>query len=90
MIVILKKGITKEDLDRSIKPIVSTLEKKRETNLFWLNWIKNIQQHPQKNTWELDNTHLYEQISTEDVNQMIRKYLKSDSSICIQIKPEKK
>lgn len=87
---IVKNGISKEDLDRSIKPLISSLEKARETNLFWLNWIKNIQQHPQKNTWELDNTHLYKQISVEDVNQMVRKYLNRNTSICTLIKPENK
>lgn len=86
---ILKRGISKEDLERSINPLISSLEKKRETNLFWLNWVKNIQQYPQKSTWELDNTALYKQISIEDVNQMARKYLNRNTSICVQIKPEK-
>lgn len=87
---IVKHGVSSNDLERSIKPLISSLEKKRETNLFWLNWIKNIQQHPQKSTWALDDANLYKQISVEDVNQIARKYLNRNASICIQIKPENK
>ena len=85
-----KTGITQTEFERALKPIISSWEKLSKTNVFWLNLIKNLQQYPEKQQWDLWKTDPYYKLTLDDINQLIRKYLKRTSAICIQIKPEAK
>gem|GEM_PF-4910010 len=82
-------GITQAELDRAVKPIVSALEQSRRNNKFWMDWIQNFQQYPEKQTWDWENEMPYLQLTIADVNAIAKRYLQRKSAICIQIKPEK-
>lgn len=84
---IATQGVTQEELMRAKKPIIETVKKKSMKNVFWLDWLKNIQINTYKQDWALDNTGLYEQISREDVNRLAQQYLKRNLAICVKIKP---
>ena len=83
------KGITQAELDRAVKPIVSSLEQSRRNNKFWMDWIRNFQQYPEKQMWDLENETPYLNLTVEDVNVVAKKYFQRKSAICVQIKPEK-
>lgn len=86
---IANEGITQDELERAIKPYINQLNQKMETNVFWLDLIKNIQQYPQKATWLKDIIKHYEAIKTDDVQRLAQLYLKRNRAICIHIKPKK-
>ena len=83
------KGITQAELERAVKPIVSSLEQFRRNNKFWMDWIRNFQQYPEKQVWNLENEKPYLNLTVEDVNAIAKKYLQRKSAICTQIKPKK-
>ena len=84
---IATQGVTQEELVRAKKPIIETVKKQRIKNVFWLDWLKNIQANIYKQDWALDNIELYEQITREDVNRIAQQYLKRNLAICVKIKP---
>lgn len=82
-------GVSQAELERAIKPIVSSLEQARRSNKFWMDWIRNFQQYSEKQTWDLEDEKPYLRVTVEEVNAIAKKYLRRKSAICIQIRPEK-
>ena len=82
------KGITQAELDRAVKPIISSLEQLRRSNKFWLGWIRNFQQYPEKQAWDLENEKPYLDLTLKDVNAIAKKYFQRKSAICVQVKPK--
>lgn len=85
---IANAGVLQDELDRAIKPYINQLKRQMETNVFWLELIKNIQQYPQKDAWMKDIIKHYEAITTDDVQRLARLYLKRDRAICIHVQPK--
>ncbi|MFQ6723358.1 MAG: M16 family metallopeptidase [Opitutales bacterium] len=85
---IANDGVSQDELDRAIKPYINQLKQKMETNVFWLELIKNIQQYPQKDAWMKDIINHYEAIKTDDIQRLARLYLKRNRAICIHIQPK--
>ena len=81
-------GVTQVELERAVKPIVSSLEQTRRNNKFWMDWVRNFQQYPEKQTWNWEDEKPYLQITTEDINAIAKKYFSRKSAICLQVKPE--
>ena len=82
------KGITQAELERAVKPIISSLEQLRRSNKYWLGWIRNFQQYPEKQAWDLANEKPYRDLTLEEVNIIANKYFQRKSAICVQIKPK--
>jgi len=85
---IAEKGITQDELNRAVKPIITDLKKQIVTNKFWISWLSNWQSLPKKSELDLNNVEAYEKISKEAIDEFAKIYLKRSSAICIQIKPE--
>ena len=85
---IANEGVSQDELERAIKPYINQLKQQMETNVFWLELIKNIQQYPQKATWMKDIIKHYEAIKTDDIQRLARLYLQRNQAICIHIKPK--
>ena len=81
------KGITREELDRSVKPLISALEKNRVTNDFWMEFLKNAQAHPEKLKWRPANEARYRNIKLRDIQALAKRYLKQENAICMLVKP---
>ncbi len=86
---IAKNGISQDELNRAIKPIITSLEKKIGTNKFWIHWLANWQSQPQKINWALNDVKAYESISKTEVEAVAKSCLQRNSAICVQIKPDK-
>ena len=81
------KGITREELDRAVKPLISALEKNRVTNDFWMEFLKNAQARPEKLKWRPANTARYSKIKINDIRKLAEQYLKRSNAICMLVKP---
>lgn len=84
------KGITQAELERAVKPIISSSEQFKRTNKFWMNWIRNFQQYPEKQAWDIEDETRYLNLTTEEVNVITKQYFQCNSAICLQIKPKAK
>jgi zinc protease len=84
------QGVTQIELERAVKPIASSLEQFKRTNRFWMDWLKNLQQYPEKQTWDIGEESLYSKLTLTEVNTIAKKYLRRNTAICVQIKPENK
>jgi zinc protease len=80
-------GITQDELDRAVKPLISSLEKKRVTNDFWMECLKNAQARPEKLRWHLADESRYKRITIKDIQSIAKLYLRHTSAICMLIKP---
>ena len=82
-----QNGITKEELDRAVKPLISSLGKNRVTNDFWMEWLKNAQARPEKLKWRLADEVRYKKIKIKDIQSLAKRYLQRSSAICMLVKP---
>ena len=80
-------GITQEELDRAVRPLISALEKSRVTNDFWMEFLKNAQARPEKLKWRPANTARYSKIKINDIRKLAEQYLKRSNAICMLVKP---
>ena len=80
-------GITQEELDRAVKPLISALEKNRVTNDFWMEFLKNAQARPEKLKWRPSDEARYRNIKLRDVQALAKRYLKRENAICMLVKP---
>ena len=82
------KGITREELDRAVKPLISALEKNRVTNDFWMEFLKNAQARPEKLDWRPADEARYRNIKLGDIQELAKLYLKRENAICMLVKPK--
>ena len=80
-------GITQEELDRAVKPLISALEKNRVTNDFWMEFLKNAQARPEKLRWRPADEARYRNIKLRDIQALAKRYLKRENAICMLVKP---
>ena len=81
------KGITREELDRAVKPLISALEKNRVTNDFWMEFLKNAQARPEKLKWHPSDEARYRNIKPKDIQALAKRYLKRENAVCMLVKP---
>ena len=81
------KGITQEELDRAVKPLISALEKNRVTNDFWMEFLKNAQARPEKLKWRPSDEARYRNIKLGDIQALAERYLQRSNAICMLVKP---
>ena len=81
------KGITQEELERVVKPLISALEKNRVTNDFWMEFLKNVQARPEKLKWRPAEETRYRNIKLRDIQALAKRYLKRENAICMLVKP---
>ena len=81
------KGITQEELERAVKPLISALEKNRVTNDFWIEFLKNAQARPEKLKWRPENEARYRNIKLGDIQALAKRYLQRSNAICMLVKP---
>ena len=81
-------GITQNELDRAVKPLISALEKNRVTNDFWMEFLKNAQARPEKLKWRPSDEARYRNIKLKDIQALAKRYLKRENAICMLVKPK--
>jgi zinc protease len=84
------EGITKQETDLALKPVLNHLKIIQKTNKYWLNSVMaNSFMYPQKFDWANSMILDYNTINSEDLNRLAKQYLNIDQSALIVIKSEK-
>ncbi len=78
--------LEKEELKRSIDPILTQIKDLRETNSYWLNSVlSGSGRHPEKLEWAKTIESDYNSITIDDIFNYAKKYLNNDKSATITI-----
>ncbi|MEZ5430103.1 MAG: hypothetical protein R3F31_02760 [Verrucomicrobiales bacterium] len=83
---VMGKGdnITKDELDRAMRPQITQIEEFRRTNGYWLNNVlQNCQEYPGAVAWARTFRSDYETITLEEIQQLAREYLGSSPGVSI-------
>ncbi|MDA7650065.1 insulinase family protein, partial [Verrucomicrobiales bacterium] len=83
------KGITEDELERAIKPLLNSIEQQLRQNAYWLRTVSlSSQEFPQKLNWAKTMLKDYKSIKVSDINSLAKKYLSEGSSVSVKIVPE--
>ncbi|MEE3175737.1 MAG: insulinase family protein [Verrucomicrobiota bacterium] len=82
------KGITEDELERAIKPLLNSIEQQLRQNAYWLRTVSlSSQEFPQKLDWAKSMLKDYQSIQVSDINSLARKYLSEGNSVSVKIVP---
>ncbi|MDE0571162.1 MAG: insulinase family protein [Verrucomicrobiales bacterium] len=83
------KGITEDELERAIKPLLNSIEQQLRQNAYWLRTVSlSSQEFPQKLNWAKTMLKDYQSIKVSDINSLAKKYLSEGSSVSVKIVPK--
>ena len=83
------KGITEDELERAIKPLLNSIEQQLRQNVYWLRTVSlSSQEFPQKLDWAKTMLKDYQSIKVSDINSLAEKYLSEGSSVSAKIVPK--
>ena len=83
------KGITEDELQRAIKPLLNSIEQQLRQNSYWLRTVSlSSQEFPQKLNWAKTMLKDYQSIKVSDINSLAEKYLSEGSSVSVKIVPK--
>ncbi|MGM0403771.1 MAG: M16 family metallopeptidase [Thermodesulfobacteriota bacterium] len=69
-------GITEDELERAVKPILANITSQVKTNAYWLNTVlKGAARHPAQLAWSRTIFMDYASITVSDINKMAAAYL---------------
>jgi zinc protease len=86
---IAQQGVTEEELQRSLKPILTSIKDYRRTNSYWLDRVMaDSLRHPQQLDWSRTFEADYAAITVEDILRMAETYLLDEKAACITIIPK--
>lgn len=81
-------SITKDELDRAIKPQITQIEEMRRSNRYWMGSVlESSQEYPQRLEWSRTFVEDYKKITVEEVNALAKEFLKSDTQVTVIVKP---
>ncbi|MCJ7615194.1 MAG: insulinase family protein [Desulfobacterales bacterium] len=87
---LVEKGITEDELRRSLDPTITSIKDLLRKNEYWLNTVlSGSLRHPQKLDWSRTIMKGYSSITSDDISKTARKYLDNEKAAIIIIKPEK-
>jgi zinc protease len=86
-----KSGIMKDELKRSLDPLLTGIKDMRRTNGYWLNSVlTNSGKYPQQLDWSRTIMDDYASITNDDISILARKYLNNRRAATLIIEPAKK
>lgn len=83
------KGASPDELERALKPILSSLEKTLRDNGYWLNTVMaHSQSQPHRLAWARERDADYASVTIEEINALAKKYLGGKNAAKVTIIPE--
>ncbi len=84
------KGITEDELERAVKPILAGITSQVKTNTYWLNTVlKGAARHPAQLAWSRTIFMDYSSITVSDINNMAAAYLDGEAAATLLFYPSK-
>ena len=81
-----KEGATPDELERSLKPLLSSLEKTKRDNGYWLNTVMSrCQEDPKRLDLARNREKDYRSIKLEEINKLAKQYLTKDKVLSVTI-----
>jgi len=81
-----ENGIDSDELDRAIKPLMTSIERQRRTNAYWLQTVAvSSQEYPQRLDWARSMMDDFKSVTVEDVNALAKKYLVEDKVLKVTV-----
>jgi zinc protease len=82
-------GVSADDLDRALKPMLSQIEKAKRDNKYWLGTVmEQCQLDPKRLDLIRGRDADLKSISVAEINALAKKYLKAESALMVGIKPK--
>lgn len=83
------QGATDDELDRTLKPTMSQLEKSKRDNRYWLETVlKQSQLDPKRLDLARTRDADYASITLAEINALAKKHLAAENALFVTIKPE--
>jgi zinc protease len=84
-----EKGVTQDELDRALKPILQETVEWRRNNQYWLgNVLATSQEFPVRIEWARTMMPDLQSITVADIDKLAAQYLKAASAIDIRVMPQ--
>ena len=84
-----KYGITEDELQRALKPLLNSIDQQLRQNSYWLRTVAlSSQEFPEKLEWAKTMVDDYKRITLKEVNNLASKYLKDEKSLSIKVVPK--
>ncbi|MCF6246989.1 MAG: insulinase family protein [Desulfobacula sp.] len=81
-------GVTQTETQLVLKPVLNHIKVLRATNRYWLNSVlANSYVYPQKFDWAVNMSNDYKNISSGELGELAKKYLRIDNSAILYIEP---
>ncbi len=85
---LIDNGITADELNRALEPMLTGIKESRRKNSYWLNTVLSLSfRHPQQLDWSRTIMKDYASITVDELSGLARKYLVNDRSAVIIIRP---
>jgi len=81
------KPVTPDELERAKLPAFDDLDKRRQTNAYWLNALAGAQADPREITAIRTSEPQVQRVTAEDIQKAAQTYLKDDRAWKIEVKP---
>ena len=83
-----KNGITADELERAVKPVLSGITSQVRTNTYWLSTVlKGAAHHPAQLDWSRTIYMDHAAITVEDIDKMAAQYLEGDRAAVLLFYP---
>lgn len=81
-------GVTQDELDRSLRPLLTGLKEWVRNNHYWLETVlASSQEYPQRLAWARSIVSEYQSITVEDMERMARDYLHPENGLAVTVVP---
>ena len=85
---LVQNGVTQDELDRTLKPMLNRIKLYTRTNAYWLHRVlAKSQERPVCLDWAKSMLSDYASITVEDLNKLAREYLSADRGVRVEVLP---
>ncbi|MDA7888625.1 insulinase family protein, partial [Akkermansiaceae bacterium] len=87
--IMAEKGVTKDELERALKPLQSNLKESLRDNSYWLNTVLGAsQEKPHLLDWARTRDSDYGGVTVEELNALAKEFLKKDNALLYELVPK--
>jgi len=85
---IRENGVTEDELERAVRPVLANITSRVKTNEYWLNTVlKGASRHPEQLDWSRTIFIDYAAITVDDINRAAKRYLENDKAAALFFHP---